>query len=38
VKAGHHKLEIRADGYRTMTVDADVIAGQVLPFQGEMER
>ena len=38
VKSGHHKLEIRADGYRTMTVDADVIAGQVLPFQGEMER
>jgi len=38
VKSGHHQLEIRADGYRTMTVDADVIAGQVLPFQGQMER
>jgi len=38
VKAGHHKLEIRADGYKTMSVDADVISGQVLPFQGEMER
>jgi PEGA domain-containing protein len=38
VKAGHHQIEIRADGFRTMQFDADIIAGQVLPYQGDMER
>jgi hypothetical protein len=35
---GHHHFEIRAPGYRTITFDADIIAGQVTPFQGTMER
>ena len=37
VQAGHHRVEIRADGYRTMQFDADVW-GQVLPYQGAMQR
>ena len=36
--AGRHHVEIRADGYRTMSSDVDIIAGQVIPFQGVMER
>jgi hypothetical protein len=35
---GHHHFEIRAPGYRTITFDADIVAGQVTPFQGTMER
>ena len=35
---GRHQVEIRAPGYRTMQFDADVVAGQVIPFQGAMER
>ena len=38
VEAGHHRVEIRADGYHTMQFDADVVAGQVLPYQGAMQR
>jgi PEGA domain len=36
--AGHHRVEIRAPGYRTMTFEPDVVAGQVIPYQGSMER
>jgi hypothetical protein len=36
--AGHHRVEIVANGYRTMSSDVDVLAGQVIPFQGAMER
>jgi len=35
---GRHRIEIRAQGYRTMDFDADVVAGQVIPYQGVMER
>jgi hypothetical protein len=35
---GHHRIEIRAIGYRTLTFEENIVAGQVLPFQGEMER
>jgi len=35
---GHHRIEIRASGYRTLTFEENIVAGQVLPFQGEMER
>ena len=38
VQAGRHHVEIRAPGYRTMTFEVDVIAGQVIPYQGTMER
>jgi hypothetical protein len=38
VPVGRHHIEIVADGYRTMSSDVDVRAGQVIPFQGQMER
>jgi hypothetical protein len=36
--AGRHHVEIVANGYRTMSSDVDVIPGQVIPFQGVMQR
>jgi hypothetical protein len=36
--AGRHHVEIRAQGYRTMGFDVDIIAGQVIPYQGALER
>jgi hypothetical protein len=35
---GHHHFEMRAPGYQTLTFDADIITGQVTPFQGTLER
>ncbi len=35
---GRHRIEIRAQGYRTMSFDADVVAGQVIPYRGALER
>lgn len=35
---GRHHVEIRANGYQTMTFDTDVVAGQVIPYQGAMRR
>ena len=34
---GRHHIEIRADGYQTMAFDADVTAGQVIPYQGTLQ-
>ena len=36
--AGRHHIEVRASGYQTMSFDVDIIAGQVIPYQGTMER
>jgi hypothetical protein len=36
--AGRHHIEIRAAGYRTMTFEADVTPGQVIPYQGTLQR
>lgn len=36
--AGRHRVEVRAPGYRAMSFDVDIIAGQVIPYQGTMER
>jgi hypothetical protein len=33
---GRHSIEIRASGYQTMLFDAEIAAGQVLPYQGTM--
>jgi hypothetical protein len=33
---GRHRIEVRAPGYETMAFDADVIAGEVVPYQGGM--
>jgi hypothetical protein len=38
LEVGHHHIEIRASGYRTMSFDVDIIAGQVIPYQGSLER
>src|SRR5262249_21893162 len=35
---GRHAVEIRAGGYRTVIFNADVVAGEVLPYSGTMER
>jgi hypothetical protein len=37
LNVGRHHIEIRASGYRTMTFDADVQAGQVIPYQGTLQ-
>jgi len=36
--SGRHHIEIRASGYRAMSFDADVQSGQVIPYQGELQR
>jgi hypothetical protein len=36
--AGRHHVEIRAQGYQTMSFDVDIVAGQVIPYQGTMQR
>jgi PEGA domain len=36
--AGHHHIEIRTPGYQTMSFDVDIVAGEVTPFQGMMQR
>jgi PEGA domain len=38
VAPGRHRVEVRAPGYRTTTFDADVQPGQVIPFQGTLQR
>jgi hypothetical protein len=35
---GRHRVEVRAPGYETMSFDADAISGQVIPYQGAMQR
>ena len=37
LKPGRHHIEIRAPGYETVTFDADIVAGQVLPYKGQMQ-
>jgi hypothetical protein len=36
--AGRHHVEMRSPGYQTMSFDVDIIAGQVIPYQGALER
>lgn len=38
LRGGRHHVEVRASGYRTMTFDADVQPGQVIPYQGTLQR
>jgi hypothetical protein len=38
VPAGRHHVEIHQDGYKTMSFDVDIVSGQVIPYQGQMER
>ena len=37
LKLGKHHIDIRAQGFETMSFDTDVIAGQVTPYQGQMK-
>src|SRR5262249_25403191 len=36
--AGRHHIQITAQGYRPMDFDVDIVAGEVLPYQGTLER
>ena len=36
--AGRHHIQITAPGYRPTDFDADIVAGEVLPYQGTLER
>jgi hypothetical protein len=35
---GRHYIDIRADGFEPIVFDADVLVGQVIPYQGTMRR
>jgi len=34
---GRHHIEVRAAGYQTMAFDTEIVVGQVIPYQGEMQ-
>jgi len=36
--SGRHHVEVKAPGYRAMSFDVEITAGQVIPYQGAMER
>jgi len=36
--AGRHQIEVQAPGYQTLTFDVDIVAGQVIPYQGTLTR
>jgi len=36
--AGRHHVEVRSPGLQTMVFEVDVVAGQVLPYRGTMQR
>jgi hypothetical protein len=38
IPAGRHRLDVRAQGYQTLTVDVDIVAGQVIPYQGTLQK
>ena len=38
LEAGHHRVEVRASGYQALRFDVDIIAGQVIPYQGTLTR
>jgi hypothetical protein len=35
---GRHHIQIRASGYQDMAFDADITAGQVIPYRGTLQR
>jgi hypothetical protein len=37
LSAGRHRVELQSPGYRPMVFDADVLPGQVTPFEGGLE-
>jgi hypothetical protein len=38
LSVGRHRLEIRAPGYQPLNLDADIVSGQVIPYQATMQR
>jgi hypothetical protein len=36
--AGRHHVELREPGYQVSSFDVDIIAGQVIPYQGQLEQ
>jgi len=38
LEAGRHHVELRAPGYQTSSFDVDIVAGQVIPYRGSLER
>ena len=35
--AGRHHIELREPGFQVSSFDVDVVPGQVIPFQGQLE-
>ena len=35
--AGRHHIELREPGYEVSSFDVDIIAGQVIPYQGQLQ-
>ena len=35
---GRHHIEVRANGYETISFEATVTAGQVVPYQASLQR
>jgi hypothetical protein len=36
--AGTHRIDVQAPGFRTMTFDVGIQAGQVMPYRGDLQR
>jgi hypothetical protein len=34
---GRHHIELRVGGYQIMAFDTEIVAGQVIPYRGEMQ-
>ncbi|HEX7139966.1 MAG TPA: PEGA domain-containing protein [Vicinamibacterales bacterium] len=34
---GHHRVEISAPGFETMTFDVDTVPGQIVPYRGDLQ-
>jgi hypothetical protein len=37
VMAGRHRIQVQAPGYQPLIFDVDVLPGQVIPYQGDLE-
>jgi hypothetical protein len=35
--AGHHRIEISAPGYETMSFEFDTVPGQIVPYRGDLQ-
>jgi PEGA domain len=37
VIAGRHRIQVQAPGYQPLSFDVDVVSGQVIPYQGDLQ-